>query len=75
MLDILGAKVLHAAFILTTYVMDMTTVEMVLMKRTVDQFTLHVVDFTVTVGHDVYQIMMCVMVTNIVLMDQMKQIV
>ena len=35
MLDILGAKVLHAAFILIAYVMDMTTVEMVLMKRTV----------------------------------------
>ena len=35
MMDTLGAKVLDAVFILLVYVMDMTTVEMVLMKRTV----------------------------------------
>ena len=35
MMDTLGAKVLDTVFILLAYAMDMTTVEMVLMKRTV----------------------------------------
>ena len=35
MRDILGVKVLQNVFILIMYVMDMTTVEMALMKRTV----------------------------------------
>ena len=35
MMDILGANVVHAVFILITNVMGMTVVEMVLMKRTV----------------------------------------
>lgn len=35
MKDILGAKVQAAVFILVAYVMDMTIVKMVVMKRTV----------------------------------------
>ena len=35
MMDTLGAKVLVTVFILITYVMDVTTVQMAVMKRTV----------------------------------------
>ena len=35
MMDILDVKVVHTVFILIAYVMDTTTVQMVLMKRTV----------------------------------------
>ena len=35
MMDTLVAKVLDAVFILLVYVMDITTVEIILMKRTV----------------------------------------